>query len=521
MSVSEVAWPQSRNLDSFDNTTSCKYVIKDSQLGDGCFSVVKECMNILTRDRYAMKLISKKTVQGKLWLIQRELKLLKEVSCKIRELEQSQVNCKDTFEGHHHVLQLFDYFETPKNIVLVTQLCSHGDLYEKIIEAGSLDISKQVKSYTACLLSALDFLHENKVVHRDVKAENVLFRCRVSELSEFSRRGSHYDHTSHDLILADFGLATRCDSKDDERRECVGTISYIAPEVVRCSGIARLAPSQAKLIKPYGASIDIWALGVLAYFMMTGYMPFDCDTDEETKKCITEGDYYVDEDLRRGQNLDTKHFWNFVHLCFTVDSSDRPTSGDLKKHPFVQEFFYAEDKNQPFGDRISLLKSSSSSSLHNLDTPSRSTSFSSISHLGRSDSSSNSIKITSRDYKLDKVRETLKKTLSMTHIAPSRSTIQNKENSTFKLEPEPPINSLMNGCFCVTPESRSNFTTSPDVSRTQSSNDMSHLLSATESNGTTLTTQTSCIGGESAEVTPRFDPDSRRGLRKWGAQFDF
>lgn len=526
-SVADASWPQGSVSPNAGDVSRCKYVIKDSQLGDGYFSVVKECMNVYTRDRFAMKLISKKTVEGKLWLIQREVKLLKAVSAKIRELEQSEAACKDTFEGHHHVLQLFDYFETNQNIVLVTQLCSHGDLYEKIIEAGSLDVTRQVKSYTACLLSAINFLHENGVVHRDLKAENVLFRCRVTELSEYSRRGSHYDHHAHDLILADFGLATNLNGNEDELRECVGTISYIAPEVVRCYGISRLAPSEAKAIPAYGAAIDIWALGVLAYFMMTGYMPFDCETDAETKKCISEGDYYVDEELKSDKSLDSKHFWNFVHLCFTINASDRPTSQDLKKHPFVQQFFSTDNQAEPFGDRIALVKSTSSSSLHNLGTPSRSSSSSSLAALGRSESGSNLISIDSRDLKLDRVRETLKKTLSMTSIAPARNNFvdpatQNKKNSTFKLEPMPPSNSLMNGCFSLTPESKSNFTTSPSVSRTHSSTEMGRIMSTGESNGTSLTRQSSGLGNEVTEdECSKAAGTTQRSSRKSGAQFDF
>ncbi|SCU86616.1 LANO_0C08614g1_1 [Lachancea nothofagi CBS 11611] len=499
--ASEVVWPQWRGNAKSEDATRCKYVTKNAQLGDGCFSVVKECMNIYTRDRYAMKLISKKTVQGKLWLIQREVKLLKEVSGRIRDLEHSGTQCKDTFEGHHHVLQLFDYFETPQHIVLVTQLCDHGDLYDKIIEAGSLDLSKQVKPYAACLLSAIHFLHSNGVVHRDVKAENIIFRLRISELDEFARRGSHYDHTSHDVVLADFGLATKLDSGDEELKECVGTISYLAPEVVKCNNIARMAPSESRKIPAYGELIDIWALGVLTYFMMTGYMPFDCDTDDETRKCITEGDFYVEDSLRDDEQPHNAHFWNFIHLCFNVSASERPSAHNLRKHPFVQEFFHDDDDSEPFGDKIALRKSTSSSSIHNLGTPSRSSSVSNIAHLGRNDSIPEMMRSGSRDYDLNKIRETLKKTLSMASLTLPRAgsvskASQNKENSTFKLEPAPPTQSLMNGCFSLTPESKSNFTTSPCVSRNPSSNDVTRLMSATDSNSTSLTGRSTAPGRE-------------------------
>ncbi|SCU86516.1 LAFA_0E01288g1_1 [Lachancea sp. 'fantastica'] len=478
MSLDNV-WPQRRGNLDFEDAIRCKYVTKNNQLGDGYFSVVKECMNIHTRDLFAMKLISKKTVQGKLWLIQREVSLLKDMNERIRELELSGSQNHDTFEGHHHVLQLFDYFETAQHIVLVTQLCDHGDLYENIIEAGSLHITRQVRPYTACLLSAIHFLHENGVVHRDVKAENVIFRRRVTELSEFARRGSDYDPTAHDLVLADFGLATRLNSSEDELRECVGTISYLAPEVMKCQGISRLPPSEQKTIAPYDKLIDVWALGVLSYFMMTGYMPFDCDTDAETRKCILEGDYYVDEGLRDEHDADSTLFWNFIHLCFNVNAKERPSTHDLRKHPFVRAFFQDDETPEPFGDRIRLHKSISSSSLHKLQTPSRSASSTSVLHLGSPESRTNMKRNSSRDEELNKIRETLKKTLSMTSLKsaqPARNPY--KDNSTFMLAPMPPTGSLMNGCLSLTPESKSNFNTPPSLSRTASSNNVSPPASA-------------------------------------------
>lgn len=498
----EKPWPQVHPATSLKET--CKYVTKNSQLGDGQFSVVKECMNVQTRDRYAMKLVHKNTIKGKLWLIQREVTLLKKVSNRIRQLEHAHSTTRDTFEGHHHVLQLFDFFETPKNIVLVTQLCSSGDLYDKVIQAGSLDVASQVKPYTACLLSALDFLHENGVVHRDIKSENVLFRLRVRGDEEKPAKFANYDHTAHDLILADFGLATELTARDDELREYVGTLSYIAPEIVRCKGIEKLPPSEGRCVPPYGTSVDIWALGVLSYFMMTGYMPFDCETDDETRKCIKDGDYYIDEELHSDPKPEVQHFWNFILSCFTVDSSKRPLAKDLKSHPFVREYFHRTGNQESFPGDMQMKRSRSSSSIHSIGPPSRSTSSSSIISLGRVDSRPVS-RVNSRERNLNKIRETLKKTLSMTSI--SRSTdfnshsSENKVFSTFKLDPQPPTNCLMNGCFSLTPESRSNFNTSPALSRNNSTNDV-RLITPTDEGVADLTRQTTVSNPCSSQSIP-------------------
>lgn len=365
----------------------CKYITKGDPLGDGHFSTVKQCMNIHTKDFYAMKLIRKDIIKDKLQLIRREFRLLKYLSQQIRFLEHAELHsnnnsnssssgnnnksnsstsnstdnndnfyCVDTFQGHHHILQLFDYFETTANIVLITQLCKKDDLYEKIITSSHLDLSKQVVPYTACLISVLDFLHSQGVIHRDIKAENILFRLNKSalhtNLSDPSPSSSSlaitattdntndYDLSAHDLILGDFGLAldTQHNNLSDmDLKEYVGTISYIAPEVVRCKGISLLTVQEIQSIRPYDSKIDIWALGVLVYFMATGYTPFDCETDEETLQCISNCDYYIDDTL--ANDPEYKDFWNFIQCCFIKDSNRRRSARTLKSHPFIKDFF--------------------------------------------------------------------------------------------------------------------------------------------------------------------------------------
>ncbi|AGO12011.1 AaceriAGR334Wp [[Ashbya] aceris (nom. inval.)] len=451
-------------------TSNCKYVTTTSKLGDGNFSVVKECMNLQTKVRYAMKLIPKRLVRGRLQLIQREVMVLKHVRTRTHHLESGRgehekgVERQGTFDGHHHVLQLFDYFETKDNIVLVTQLCEQSDLYDRIINSGSLDIDTQVKPYIACLLSALDFLHQSGVIHRDIKAENILFRLRET----LPPSDAKYDVRAHDLIIADFGLAV---GKEDHSslKEYVGTLSYLAPELVRCKDMKTMTPAEAERIPEYGAAVDIWALGVLCYFMMSGYMPFDCEDDAETSDCILKGDYYVDEEARANANESYKSCWNFMQRCFTMDDKIRPRANELMGHAFMREYFQSAAAND-FASIPLLERSRSSNSLHHLAPPSRAPFISS----GVPVINERPVpRVGSRERNLDKLRDTLRKTLSLTSLEPMRFVAQanapnaNKKNSTFVLEPAPPTGSLMNGCFSVTPESKSNLNT-PVLSRRSS-----------------------------------------------------
>ncbi|CDO91947.1 unnamed protein product [Kluyveromyces dobzhanskii CBS 2104] len=486
--LDDKVWPTDDRHGSEEDSAEykCTYVTKKAALGDGHFSVVKECMNTMTKDRYAMKLVHKSLVMDKLQIIQREVSVLKKVSSLIRELELLHQKASEdrnhgvVFEGHHHVLQLFDFFETSKNIVLITQLCESEDLYDKILNAGHLDLETQVKPFTACLLSALQFLHSNRIIHRDLKAENVLFRLKTkTNMIELPRDDATYDKSAHDLILADFGLALNTDAGS---REFVGTISYLAPELVACKNSAKSSSIQYGRLKPYGTAVDVWALGVLCYFMACGYMPFDCETDSETMDYITKSDYYIDEDMSNDEKF--KEFWSFLDKCFEVDMEERATADDLSSHSFVCPQYFPNKSPNPADDlskKPKLRVSKSSTSLHSLEPPSRSASTVSL-------NLSESLRLPdTRETNLNKIRETLRKTLSMTSIKREPNVLLNVQNgggssnfsrasSTFKLEPELPNTALMNGCLCATPESYSNFTTSPAMSRTGSKNNVQTVV---------------------------------------------
>lgn len=471
-----------------DHAVKCKYVITGGKLGDGHFSVVKECMNVHTRDIFALKMVHKAMMRDKLQLMKKEVSLLASVSEKVKKMEESEHSSTDVFDGHHHILQMFDYFETDEHIALVMQLCDKGDLFEKIITAGHLDLETQVKSYTACLVSVLEFLHEQNIVHRDLKAENVLFRLRINSNEPTESRGEFpYDLTAHDLILADFGFATNIGS-DTKVKDYVGTLSYIAPEIVSCKDILYMSESQANAIEPYGSAVDMWALGVLTYFMALGYMPFDCDSDAETLESIKSRDYYVDADV--GRNPKMSQFWSFINICFRVSAHQRPDAAELKRHPFIGDYFaITSTPDHAVAIPYSMERSKS---LRSPKAPNKSPSYTNIAYMrldppfNVSMTPANSGPIldaemaAKRQRDLMQVRHTLKRTLSTTTLQRELPILPNatkdfKNSSTFVLEPQPPSNSLMNGCYSTTPQSGSSLNTPMSASRKTSSTSFQHV----------------------------------------------
>lgn len=103
-------------------------------------------------------------------------------------------------------------------------------------------------------LETLAYLHASGIVHRDIKPENIL----VSDAGT--------------LLLADFGLSIR--ARDDRPVTRVGTLDYMAPEVVRCPRKSHSEQWKECDDLVYGSAVDIWALGVLVYELIVGTAPF-------------------------------------------------------------------------------------------------------------------------------------------------------------------------------------------------------------------------------------------------------
>ncbi|KAI0389082.1 kinase-like domain-containing protein [Xylariaceae sp. FL0594] len=264
----------------------CRYKVGKT-LGAGSYSVVKECVHIDTGRYYAAKVINKKLMAGREHMVRNEIAVLKKVSM-----------------GHLNILTLVDYFETMNNLYLVTDLALGGELFDRICRKGSYyesDAADLIRS----TLSAVAYLHDHGIVHRDLKPENLLFRT---------------PEDNADLLIADFGLSRIMDEeKFHVLTTTCGTPGYMAPEIFKKTG--------------HGKPVDIWAMGVITYFLLCGYTPFDRESDFEEMQAILNADYsFQPTDYWRGVS---DHAKDFIRRCLTIDPNRRMTAHEALSHPFV------------------------------------------------------------------------------------------------------------------------------------------------------------------------------------------
>ncbi|KAK5939647.1 Calcium/calmodulin-dependent protein kinase type I [Knufia obscura] len=265
---------------------ACRYKTGKT-LGAGSYSVVKECVHIDTGRYYAAKVINKRLMAGREHMVRNEIAVLKRVSV-----------------GHRNILTLVDYFETMNNLYLVTDLALGGELFDRICRKGSY-YEADAADLIRATLSAVAYLHDHGIVHRDLKPENLLFRT---------------PEDNADLLIADFGLSRIMDEEQFHvLTTTCGTPGYMAPEIFKKTG--------------HGKPVDIWAIGVITYFLLCGYTPFDRDSNLEEMQAILQADYSFTP-IEYWRNVSTTAR-DFIKQCLIIDPRQRMSAHQALQHPWI------------------------------------------------------------------------------------------------------------------------------------------------------------------------------------------
>ena len=223
-----------------------KYYKKIRNLGSGSYGTVYLAKNVLKDNLVAIKVIEK--VPSNIiddMEIKNEINILKSLS-------------------HPNIVKIYEFFDTAIDYYIVTEYCKKGELFEYINNKYS---ERQLAVLFYQVFSGLCYLHEKKILHRDLKLENLM----ISEIEKDINTGEEYFW----MKIIDFGTAKIFERKKKEK-EIIGSSYYIAPEVLK---------------KNYNEKCDTWSVGVILYMTLTGIPPFDGETDDDIIHRIKIGKY--------------------------------------------------------------------------------------------------------------------------------------------------------------------------------------------------------------------------------------
>uniref|UniRef100_A0A674F0B5 Serine/threonine-protein kinase PLK n=1 Tax=Salmo trutta TaxID=8032 RepID=A0A674F0B5_SALTR len=264
---------------------SGKCYCRGKVLGKGGFAKCYEMTDLSTSKVYAAKIIPHTRVSKP---HQRE---------KIdREIELHRVL------HHKHIVQFYHHFEDKDNIYILLEYCSRRSLAH-ILKARKVLTEPEVRYYLRQIVSGLKYLHEQEILHRDLKLGNFF----VSELME--------------LKVGDFGLAAKLESAGNRKKTICGTPNYLSPEVLNKQG--------------HGCESDVWALGCVMYTMLLGRPPFETTNLKETYRCIREARYSLPSSL-------SPQAKQLISSLLAKTPEDRPHLDHILRHDFFTHGFVPE-----------------------------------------------------------------------------------------------------------------------------------------------------------------------------------
>ncbi|XP_035241289.1 serine/threonine-protein kinase SIK2 [Anguilla anguilla] len=246
-------------------------------LGKGNFAVVKLARHRITKTEVAIKIIDKTQLDAvNLEKIYREVQIMKMLD-------------------HPHIIKLYQVMETKNMLYLVTEYAKNGEIFDYLANHGRLSEPEARRKFWQ-ILSAVEYCHNRNIVHRDLKAENLLLDGHMN------------------IKIADFGFGNFFQPGEPLATWC-GSPPYAAPEVFEGQQYE-------------GPQLDIWSMGVVLYVLVCGALPFDGPTLPVLRQRVLEGrfriPYFMTEDCE-----------HLIRRMLVLDPSKRLSVAQIKEHRWM------------------------------------------------------------------------------------------------------------------------------------------------------------------------------------------
>ncbi|KAM4628301.1 serine/threonine-protein kinase SIK2 isoform 2-T2 [Polymixia lowei] len=246
-------------------------------LGKGNFAVVKLARHRITKTEVAIKIIDKTQLDAvNLEKIYREVQIMKMLD-------------------HPHIIKLYQVMETKNMLYLVTEYAKNGEIFDYLAKHGRLSELEARRKFWQ-ILSAVEYCHNRNIVHRDLKAENLLLDGHMN------------------IKIADFGFGNFFQPGEPLATWC-GSPPYAAPEVFEGQQYE-------------GPQLDIWSMGVVLYVLVCGALPFDGPNLPVLRQRVLEGrfriPYFMTEDCE-----------HLIRRMLVLDPSKRLSVAQIKEHKWM------------------------------------------------------------------------------------------------------------------------------------------------------------------------------------------
>lgn len=248
----------------------------------GGFAKCYELEDTRTKEKLAGKIVSKKMMMKH----NQKEKMTQEIKI------HRQLN-------HPNVVRFLSFFDDDHNVYIIMELCKQRSMME-LHKRRPVVTEYECRFYVHQILDGVRYLHDNQIIHRDLKLGNLLLNDKLN------------------VKIGDFGLATRIDYVGERKKTLCGTPNYIAPEILNKKG--------------HSYEVDIWSIGCVMFTLMVGQPPFETKTLKDTYSRIRKCEYKLPQSL-------PKYPADLIMAMLQSDPAKRPSVHECIKHEFFIKGF--------------------------------------------------------------------------------------------------------------------------------------------------------------------------------------